>query len=152
MSENESVFSTFKPLLIAMYGLPRSGKSTLARNLAKKLGAPIVARDAIQMALHGVRYLDDAVPMTRTLSLYMIKSLFEAGHEVVVVDETHWSKAARDFIKDDRWETRFYEVPTDVTVCLERAYTTAQLDLLPVIHEMRFRHEPLTPSELRYTP
>src|SRR5213083_2622687 len=108
------------PTLIAMKGLPRSGKSTLSAKFAKQTGAPIVRRDAIRLALHGQAYLSEAEPMVKTMSLYMIRALFLSGHQVVICDETNFSKAARAALLDSRWETIFYEVDTHPDICKER--------------------------------
>jgi tRNA uridine 5-carbamoylmethylation protein Kti12 len=88
-----------KPTLIAMVGLPRSGKSTIVGGLSKTLGCPVVRRDAIRLAVHGQRYLGPVEPFIKVLDIYMIKSLFLAGHEVVICDETNYSRAARDHMR-----------------------------------------------------
>ena len=141
-----------KPVLIAMVGLPRSGKSTLSTTFSKAIGAPIVRRDAIRLALHGQRYATDAEPMVKAMSLYMIKALFEAGHDRVIYDETCYSRAHRDSIKSDKWDTVFWEVPTIPEVCKYRAVVTYQTDLIPVIDEMAKRFEPLGDDEVRISP
>lgn len=133
-----------KPTLIAMMGLPRSGKSTIVAGLATKLKAPIVRRDAIRLALHGQRYEPKAESMVKSMSLYMIRSLFLAGHEFVICDETNYSQWARESIKDPDWDTVFYPVLTDPAVCMERAIMTEQPDLIKIIEEMYSRYEPLT--------
>jgi tRNA uridine 5-carbamoylmethylation protein Kti12 len=138
-----------KPLLIAMMGLPRSGKSTIVAKLSKVLAAPIVRRDAIRLALHGERFLSEAEPMVKAMSVYMIRSLFIAGHEIVICDETNYSRAARDAVKDQDWNTVFYEVGTPSDVCKARAIATNQPDLVGVIEEMASRYEPLGPDEKR---
>jgi predicted kinase len=131
-----------KPTLIAFVGLPRSGKSTICADLSKRLGAPIVRRDAIRLAIHGQRYEPLAEPLVKAFDLYMIRSLFLAGHEVVICDETNYSKAARNHMRDEAWETIFYHVGTSPTTCVTRAYLTNQPDLAPVIEEMYKRWEP----------
>lgn len=85
--------------------------------------------------------------MTRAIYKVMIHSLFLSGHEYVIADETHWSRASRDFIRDGPWDTVFYPVPTSPEVCLERAAATNQPWLYKVIQEMALRHEPLEPDE-----
>lgn len=139
-----------KPVLICMLGLPRSGKSTISRRMARDLGAPIVNRDAIRLALHGKRYEVSAEPMVKAISLYMIKALFGAGHGTVIYDETNYSRAARDFVKSEDWTTAFYIVPTPPDVCQERAIKTDQPDLVKVIEEMANRYEPLGKDEIEY--
>lgn len=140
-----------KPLLIAMMGLPRSGKSSIVSQLSPALGAPIVRKDAIRLALHGNAYIGLAEPMVKAISLIMVRSLFLSGHTVVIADETHYSRAARDFMKSDaEWDTKFYFVDTSPEICKERAVATDQAYLLPVIDEMVSRYEPLGEDELVY--
>lgn len=138
--------------LIAMKGLPRSGKSTIVRELSRQYAAPIVKKDDIRLALHGQPYIATAEPMVRAISKIMVHSLFLSGHEYVIADETHYSREARDFMRDGPWETLFYEVNTPRDVCLQRALDTGHIWLLPVIDEMVARHEPLEDDEPRYMP
>lgn len=135
-------------LLIAMVGLPRSGKSTIVKKLAKTLGAPIVQRDAIRLALHGERFQIEAEPMVKAMSVYMIRALFLAGHQTVICDETNFSRAARNAVKSADWKTEFYFVGTRPEVCKERAVATGQPDLVPVIEEMNTRWEPFEDGEV----
>lgn len=137
-------------LLICMVGLPRSGKTTIVRRLMKKYGAPVVRRDDIRLALHGQRYIRSAEPFVKAISDVMIRSLFLSGHEVIICDETNYSRAARDFHKSTGWKTVFYEVPTSPEICKQRAIDTDQIDLLKVIDDMYMRREPLEDDEERY--
>lgn len=137
-------------LLIAMVGLPRSGKSTISKELAKKLGAPIVNRDAIRLSLTGHRYEEDAEPMVKAISGYMIKALFGSGHDIVIYDETNYSIAARDWCRGFGVPVEFYPVMTNPQTCIERAHKTDQPDLEPVIREMYKRYEPLRVWEKVY--
>lgn len=132
-------------------GLPRSGKSTISRQLSETLGTPIVNRDAIRLALHGQRYSHDAEPMVKAVSLYMIRALFLSGHQTVICDETNYSRYARDSLKDDRWQVEFLPVLTSPEVCKERAVLTNQHDLIPVIDAMYARYEPLTDEAIYET-
>lgn len=134
-------------LLIAMVGYPRSGKSTIVKKLATVLGCPIVRRDAIRLALHGERFIVEAEPMVKAMSVYMIRSLFLAGHDTVICDETNFSRAARDAVKSPDWDTEFYHVKTSAAVCKERAITTGQPDLVQVIEEMSRRWDPFGADE-----
>jgi predicted kinase len=136
--------------LIAMHGFPRSGKSTISRRLARELGAPIVNADAVRLALHGQRFEALAEPMVKAIRVIMVRALFEAGHNVVIYDETNFSRSVRDSIKSDKWDTLWVNVPTDAEECKRRAIATEQPDLLPVIDAMALRHEPLAGDEPRY--
>jgi hypothetical protein len=118
----------------------------------RDLHAPVVRRDDIRLALHGQRYVGLAEPMVRAISGVMIRSLFLSGHDIVVCDETHYSRAARDFNKSPSWNTVFYEVTTSPEICKERAILTNQRDLIPVIDEMYSRYEPLGDDEVRFNP
>lgn len=139
-----------KPMLICMMGLPRSGKSTIVKKLAAYHQAPVVRRDDIRLALHGKRYESLAEPFVKAISDVMIRSLFLSGHEVVICDETNYSRAARDYHKSNDWRTVFYEVPTTPEICMQRASATGQPDLIPVIQNMWERREPLGEDEERY--
>jgi len=139
-----------QPMLIAMMGLPRSGKSTIATKLGLELGAPIVCKDTIRLAMHGQRYVAAAEDYVRAVAKTMIKALFLRGHAVVIADETHYSKAAREAIKDPMWAVRWFPVQTPADVCSQRALETGQPDLVEVINEMSMRYEPLEDSDLVY--
>lgn len=136
--------------LICFVGLPRSGKSTLSKQLSKELHAPIVKKDDIRLALHGQVYVKEAEPFVRAISKVMVHSLFLSGHPIVIADETHYSRAARDFMADGPWETRFYLISTPKEVCIQRAYDTGHTWLPPVIEEMAARWEPLGEDEKQY--
>lgn len=137
--------------LVALHGLPRSGKSTITRQLRKHLGCPVVNADAVRLALHGQRYQRLAEPFVFAIREVMVRALFEAGHDIVLYDETNYSRSARDRMKSDQWRTVYLEVPTPPDVCKERAIATGQPDLLPVIDAMWARHEPLGDDEERTT-
>lgn len=139
-----------KPLLICMMGLPRSGKTTIVKELSKQWRAPVVRRDDIRLALHNQRYVSCAEPFVKAISDVMIRSLFLSGHEVVICDETNYSRQARDYHKSNDWRTVFYEVRTTPEVCKERAIATGQPDLVPVIQAMWDRREELGEDEERY--
>src|SRR3990167_4145964 len=120
-------------LLIAMVGLPRSGKSTWSQELSKELSAPIVSKDNIRLALHGKTYESLAEPFVKAISKVMVTALFLSGHSVIIADETHYSRQARDFMSDGPWTTKFYQVTTPPEVCHERATATNQPWLHAVI-------------------
>lgn len=90
--------------------------------------------------------------MVKAMSLYMIKALFLRGHEQVICDETNYSRAAREALRDDLWDIQFFPAPTPADICCERAIATEQPDLVEVIHEMSLRYEPLGPDDKIYTP
>lgn len=116
-------------------GLPRSGKSSWA----KEAGYPIVNRDSIRYAIGGsIRYFSEENKVSKMEEL-MVKALFKAGHDDIIVDSTHlkqkyidrWEEFATTPIwsphKDNRevQESNFEIVlatfATPLVVCMERA-------------------------------
>ena len=139
-----------KPVLLSLHGLPRSGKSTLTGKLRRYYGASVVNADAVRLALHGQRYLALAEPMVFAIRQIMVRALFGAGHQIVIYDDTNYSRAARDKMRSDEWDTYYIEVDTPPEICKERAVATGQPDLIPVIDAMWARREPLEADEPRW--
>jgi predicted kinase len=123
-------------ILLILVGLPRSGKSTWAREQA---GAAIVNPDAIRLSLHGQPFFAFAEPFVWAIAYLMVKALFFAGHETVIIDATNVTMKRRD-----EWRTRFSDIAevqtkvfdTSPEVCKERAGLTDQLYLIPIIERM----------------
>jgi len=127
-----------------MVGLPRSGKSTIV----KALGCPIVNPDSIRLALHGQRYQAEAEPMVWAIAKYMVKSLFLAGHETVVLDATNLTQVRREEWISHSWKREFVIVDTPAEVCKERAIATGMPDLVDVIDRMAISMDTATTDEL----
>lgn len=138
---------TDKNVLICMMGLPRSGKSTKARELSEKHLAPIVCPDNIRLALHGQRFCKEAEPMVWTIAKYMVKSLFLSGHSVVILDATNTTRRARNEWRSKDWVTLFYPIGTAAEECKRRAMDTNQHDLISVIDHMLNCWESLSPKD-----
>lgn len=115
-----------------MVGLPRSGKSTQSR----KLGYPIVNRDSIRVALHGQDFLKEAEEMVTAIEIYMVKSLFLAGHDKITIDATHLNKYTRNVWKKYADKILIHFMDTPVDVCKERAIADGREYLIPVIDRM----------------
>lgn len=122
--------------IICTVGLPRSGKSTWA----KQSGYPVVNLDSVRLALHGERYLEQAEPMVWTIAVIMAEALLLAGHDTVVVDECNVSRAQRD-----RWlkvgirvwaDIKFQVFATSPEECRRRAEATGDERIIPVIDRM----------------
>src|SRR3990172_6127427 len=104
-------------ILIAMVGLPRSGKSTWSRAQSW----PIVNPDAIRLAIHGERFNAQAEPFVWLVCKTMVRALFLAGHNVVILDATNTTRKRRDDLRSAEWETYFKVIDTPPEVCLDRA-------------------------------
>ena len=130
--------------LICMVGIPRSGKSTYA----KELGFPIVCPDEIRLALHGKAFEPLAEDMVWAIAKIMVRALFGAGHEYVVLDATNVTKRARNNWKSKKWDTEFIVIPTPVSLCIKRAKAC---DFpVEVVERMSKNFEPLEADELPY--
>ena len=124
-------------------GLPRSGKSTWAN----KQNVPIVNPDSIRLALHGHRFLPEAEQMVWAMAKYMVKALFLAGHDIVILDSTNTTKLRRDDWKSKEWVREFIEINTSKEECLERAI--GDKDIQPIIIGMSNEYQ--KPSDLELT-
>ena len=131
-------------VLIAMMGLPRSGKTTKALTLQ----CPVVCPDAIRLALHGQPFVLEAEPMVWAIAKIMVRSLFVAGHDLVVLDATNVSRERRDVWQDSEWATYFWEVDTPADVCRQRAEACGFP--VEVIDRMDVNYEPLGEDEATF--
>lgn len=122
-------------ILMMTIGLPRSGKSTWA----KQQNIPIVNPDSIRLALHGQRFLPEAEQMVWAMAKYMVKSLFLAGHNTVILDATNITKSRRDEWKSKHWVRSFIEIDASAEECLERAID--DIDIQPIIKKMSADYE-----------
>jgi predicted kinase len=129
--------------LLMLVGLPRSGKSTWAR--AEKL--PIVCPDAIRLALHGQAFASQAEPHVWAIARTMVRALFLAGHETVILDACNNTKKRRDEWRSKGWRRVFRIMRTSEGVCHNRA-VNERPDLVPVIARMADTHEPVIGAEL----
>lgn len=146
--------------LILTVGLPRSGKSTWAR----ATGFPVVSPDAIRLVLHNRAFEQFAEPFVWAQARLMVRALFIAGHETVVLDACSVTRARRDEWRGREWETvcQVFEATRDecrrrasippVNAGREewnRAATTA-VGTLDAIDRMAASFEPLGEDEARH--
>jgi len=116
-------------------GLPRSGKSSWA----KAQDCPIVNRDSIRFAIGGSIRFFDAEDKVNEIEKIMVKALFKAGHNDVIVDATHlkqkyidaweefshtpmWRPSHDDrSVRENNFEIMLVKFPTPLVVCMARA-------------------------------
>lgn len=122
--------------LIMTIGLPRSGKSTWARQLSQEQGYPIVNPDSIRLAIHGQVYAAQAEPLVWATAKVMVRSLFYAGHNVVILDATNTSRQRRNDWIDPEWNRVFQIFHTPKEECIRRATEGMRPDLISVIERM----------------
>lgn len=118
--------------LFATVGLPRSGKTTWAQ----KQSYPIVCPDAIRIALHGQRYFYAAEPFVWAQAELMVRSLFGAGHDVVILDAPNLVNERRKQWLSKEYRTTFVINPTPAEICIERARKADDDYIIPVIEKM----------------
>ena len=128
-------------------GYPRSGKSTWA----KTQNCPVVNPDSIRLAIHGQPFIASAEPYVWAVAKTMVKSLFIAGHNKVILDATNITEKARDNWKSNDWQRIFVLFNTNKETCIQRARKTTfgnhQTELVKAIELMQF--EPITLEEQR---
>ena len=117
------------PTLILLVGLPRSGKSTWAKEQME----PIVSPDSIRLALYGGVFCWEAEPMVWAMARYMVKALFLSGHDTVILDACNLTEHRRMDWVCDEWTTVLHLVTTAADECASRAIASGRTSLLPVI-------------------
>lgn len=117
--------------LIATIGLPRSGKTTWAR----EQGHPIVCPDKIRLVAD--------VGLVWTHTWVMVRALFLAGHEKVILDACNTDVTDRDECEAQgmtneraRWIVQFHEITTSKEVCIARAERDQDTEIIPAIVRM----------------
>jgi predicted kinase len=136
--------------LICTVGLPRAGKSTWMKPLRKAHGWPVVEPDAIRRAIHGTPFNSKAEPLVWSTARIMVRSLFEAGHDVVLFDSTMVTAKRRSMFAYEDFTVCWKEFYTDVATCIERAKETGQEYLVPVIQRMSDNRDPLCDEDLLF--
>ena len=104
------------PTLTMTIGLPRCGKSSWAR----KQSCPIVNPDSIRLALHGSAFIPEAEPIVWAIAKYMVRALFLAGHDRVILDATNITRKRRDEWISPLWQREAILWVTPPAVCKGR--------------------------------
>lgn len=123
---------TTSPVLLLTVGLPRSGKSTWAMNT----GLPVVCPDSVRLALHGQPFYAPAEPVVWAVVRLMVSALFKAGHRCIILDATNTTQHRRNEWRSSEWRCGYVCFKTEKDVCIERARTLQQPDLIPIIERM----------------
>jgi predicted kinase len=131
--------------LLLTVGLPRSGKSSWA----KATSHPIVNPDAMRLAVHDTAFIKDSERIVWTMVHYMVKALFIAGHETVILDATNTTRKRRDDWKSDLWVRKYRIFDTSAEECVRRCAVgnSNRPDLIPIIARMAENYEPVAEDE-----
>jgi len=118
--------------LVLCVGLPRSGKSSWA----KQQGHPVVNPDSIRLAIHGQAFLASAEPLVWSTAHLMVSALFIAGHTTVILDATNLTEQRRNEWVSPEWVRRYEVFQTPKEMCIARAVDGGREYLVPVIERM----------------
>lgn len=129
--------------LILTVGLPRGGKTTWAR----QQGVPIVNPDSIRLALHGERFISLAEPFVWAIAKLMVRALFLAGHQQVIVDATNTTQKRRDEWRSPDWTLAYKIIPATAQECISRAKAEGDQYIIPHIERMAATYESPNSSE-----
>jgi predicted kinase len=127
--------------LILTVGLPRAGKSSWARTQPY----PVVNPDAIRLAVHGRRFYLPAEQLVWYTAEVMVRALFAAGHDDVVLDATNVTRARRDRWRGKEWGVFLKTFDTSKEECLRRAADDEEIR--PVIEKMAADYQAPEPDE-----
>ena len=127
---------------------PQVRQTTWAKAYAASNHGPIVNPDSIRLALHGQRFVIEAEGFVWATAHVMVRSLFLAGHDLVIFDSTNVVRRRRDEWQSRSWRTRFVVMETPKEECLRRANALNDAEIVPVIKRMAAQWEPLGSDEL----
>ena len=113
-------------------------------------GAAVVNPDSIRMSMHGQRYAALAEPFVWAIAKVMVRSLFLAGHDIVILDATNTTRKRRDEWLSSEWNRSFYCLDTTKEECLRRA--NGDDEIIPVIERMAAEFESLGSDEMKCLP
>ena len=140
-----------KRFLIATVGLPRSGKTTWVHGAKLKYCAAVVNPDSVRMAFHGMRFFGQQEWVVWGIVRTMVKALFLAGHEVVILDATNTKRHYRDMWISDDWTLVFKDFDTSKDECIKRVLARPDendSNIVEVIERMAEEFEPLEEDEM----
>jgi predicted kinase len=143
LDQLDTITRDYDHILICTVGLPRSGKSTWAKQQAW----PVVNPDSIRLAMHGQAFLASMEPYVWAIARTMVRSLFLAGHKRVILDATNVTKKRRQEWRSTEWATFYKEFHTPIETCKKRAAESGREDLVSVIDRMYDQLEILDDGE-----
>lgn len=133
-------------IFFVLRGLPRSGKSTVAKEYSESTGAVVVSRDSIRLALHGKPYVAELEDEVSRVERLMVQSLFYSGCRTIILDECFVERASikntLDYLAGSipySFTAKTIQVPAEV--CIRRAISCDQEYLVPIILDMAKRFD-----------
>ena len=129
--------------IILMVGLPRSGKTTWAKNYVQEnSNTVIVSPDTIRLALHNHRFIGESEDFVWATHYLMVKTLLLEGYNVLV-DATNITEKRRNpyFNKFKGYEILTKVMNTSKEECIERAKLIKDEEIIPIIEKMANQYE-----------
>jgi predicted kinase len=123
-----------------MSGLPRSGKSTIARRVYLPMGYTVVNPDQFRLTMFGQRYYGAGEPLLWATIYHVVDALLASDNKVLL-DATNLNIERRA-----AWVRRgvqFVVVDTPEDECVRRAEAENDDYIIPVIHRMAGTQEPM---------
>ena len=134
--------------MYVMVALPRAGKSTYINNHFQ--GVIRVSADQLRLLIHGKRFWDQGEAKVWWVRDIMIKALMEQGLDIVI-DQTNTTRPRRKYLLELAarygYQALAIVITTDKELCKERAVSTNQEDLIPVIEKMAENYEKVNKEE-----
>ncbi len=136
--------------LYMLIGLPRSGKTTWAKQKQELSGGVIVSADAIRWSVYGQRFWELGEPLVWGLRDVLLRTLLEQGVDIII-DETNTKEARRTptikIAKNYGYEVYGVIVSTTAEECIRRAEDEEDDKIIPVIQRMAEQYEQPSPLE-----
>lgn len=127
-------------VLYVTVGLPRSGKSTLAKTIMSNTGGAIVNRDTIRLVAHGHVFRQEAEPLITFIEDTMVRSLMTSETPCIIIDSTNtlpgFRNKWRNLAKIHEYTINFVCMRTGPVECIKRACDSNRSDLIPIIEKM----------------
>lgn len=125
-------------VLIMMVGVPGSGKSTVARNLRKYFGFPVVSSDDIREQLYGNAEIQGN-PAEVFAEVYRRGRYFLDQVNYCILDATNCSRSSCDKVVKNLRPNRVIYIIMDVDIetCLERNAARDRVVPEKVIYKMQ---------------
>jgi predicted kinase len=129
-----------KPLLVIFTGLPGTGKTSISQHVARKLGLPVVAKDAIKEIMYDQIGIGDKAwsgklaRATFGIMELMIDQQLRAGHSVIL-ESNYMPRLASTYFQELQKQYGFRSVQvicrTEATVLANRVHDRSLKDRHP---------------------
>lgn len=133
--------------VMMLMGLPRSGKSTLARKMHLDLGYPVICPDDVRLAMHGKAFILRAEDMVWSVTRYMARILLLGPCKGIVIDACNNTRKRRD-----EWVTALKPVDTNLVFRIAEVVTEKEMCLARAGDDQRLRETIERMAALREPP